>query len=153
LKGSKTLRRTAAVVPLAVLLVVVQWTVVAGAGTPLKTGKYSGKTTQGAITPAFRTIQFTVKKGKVTITTEPSVAFQSCISAPVFTLDGTTSSKKLGRNRSFTLTHTFFGNKIDKIHGKFVSSNEIEGYALYHFDSQDQCSSGKSKVNFSAKHK
>ena len=152
MKGSKTLRRTAAVVPLAVLLVVLQWTVVAGAGTPIKTGKYSGKTTQGAITPAFRAIKFTVKKGKVTITTEPSVAFQSCISAPVFTINGT-SSKKLGRKRSFTLTHTFFGNKIDKIHGKFVSSNEIEGYALYHFDSQDQCSSGKSKVNFSAKHK
>jgi hypothetical protein len=139
-------------VPLALLFVVVQWTVVAGAGTPIKTGAYSGKTTQEAISSAFRKIQFTVKKGKVTITTEPSVAFQSCISAPVFTLDGT-SSKKLGRNRSFTLTHTFFGNKIDKIHGKFVSSNEIDGYALYHFDSQDQCSAGKSKVNFTAKHK
>jgi hypothetical protein len=139
-------------VPLAVLLVVVQWTVVAGAGTPIKTGKYSGKTTQQAISTSFRKIQFTVKKGKVTITTEPSVAFQSCISAPVFTLDGT-SSKKLGRGRTFTLTHTFFGNKIDKIHGKFVSSTEIDGYALYHFDSQDQCSSGKSKVNFSAKRK
>ena len=93
-----------------------------------------------------------MKKGKVTITTEPSVAFQSCISAPVFTINGT-SSKKLGRERTFTLTHTFFGNKIDKIHGKFVSSTEIDGYALYHFDSQDQCSSGKSKVNFSAKRK
>ena len=152
MKGSKTLRRAAAVVPLAVLLVVVQWTVVAGAGTPIKTGKYSGSTTQEAISSSFRKIQFTVKKGKVTITAEPSVAFQSCISAPVFTLDGT-SSKKLGRDRTFTLTHTFFGNKIDKIHGKFVSSNEIEGYALYHFDSQDLCSSGKSKVNFTAKHK
>jgi hypothetical protein len=134
------------------LLVVAQWTVMAGAGTPVKTGKYSGKTTQGAISPAFRKIQFTVKKGKVTITTEPSVAFGECISTPVFTLDGT-SSKKLGRDRSFTLTHTFFGNKIDKIHGKFVSSNEIEGYALYHFDAQDLCSGGKSKVNFTAKHK
>jgi hypothetical protein len=142
----------ATAVPLALLLMAVHWTVVAGAGTSIKTGKYSGKTTQEAVSSAFRTIQFTVKKGKVTITTEPSVAFQSCISAPVFTLDGT-SSRKLAKNRSFTLTHTFFGNKIDKIHGKFVSSNEIQGYALYHFDSQDQCSSGKSKVNFSAKHK
>jgi len=134
------------------LLVVAQWTVMAGAGTPVKTGKYSGKTTQEAISPAFRKIQFTVKKGKVTITTEPSVAFGECISTPVFTLDGT-SSKKLGRDRTFTLTHTFFGNKIDKIHGKFVSSNEIEGYAIYHFDAQDLCSGGKSKVNFTAKHK
>ena len=134
------------------LLVVAQWTVMAGAGTPVKTGKYSGKTTQEAISPAFRKIQFTVKKGKVTITTEPSVAREACTSSPVFTLDGT-SSKKLGRGRTFTLTHTFLGNKIDKIHGKFVSSNEIEGYAIYHFDAQDLCSGGKSKVNFTAKHK
>jgi hypothetical protein len=140
-------------VPLAVLLVAAQWTVMAGAGTPIKTGKYSGKTTQEAISSAFRKVQFTVKKGKVTITTEPSVAFGECISAPVFTLDGTTSSKKLGRDRTFTLTHTFFGNKIDKIHGKFVSSTEIDGYAIYHFQQQDLCSGGKSKVNFSAKHK
>ena len=93
-----------------------------------------------------------MKKGKVTITVEPSVARDSCISTPVFTLDGT-SSKKLGRNRTFTLTHTFFGNKIDKIHGRFVSSTEINGYAIYHFDAQDLCSEGKSKVNFTAKHK
>jgi hypothetical protein len=142
----------ATAVPLALLLVVAQWTVMAGAGTPIKTGKYSGKTTQEAVSTSFRKIEFTVKKGKVTITTEPSVARESCISNPVFTLDGT-SSKKLGRDRTFTLTHTFLGNKIDKIHGKFVSSNEIEGYAIYHFSAQDLCSGGKSKVNFSAKHK
>jgi len=142
----------ATAVPLALLLVVAQWTVVAGAGTPIKTGKYSGKTTQEAVSTSFRKIGFTVKKGKVTITTEPSVVRESCISNPVFTLDGT-SSKKLGRDRTFTLTHTFLGNKIDKIHGKFVSSNEIEGYAIYHFSAQDLCSAGKSKVNFSAKHK
>jgi hypothetical protein len=139
-------------VPLAMLLVVAHWTVMAGAGTPVKTGKYSGKTAQEAVSSAFRKIEFTIKKGKVTITTEPSVAFGECISTPVFTLDGT-SSKKLGKDRTFTLTHTFFGNKIDKIHGKFVSSNEIEGYAIYHFDAQDLCSGGKSKVNFTAKHK
>ena len=139
-------------VPLALLIVVVQWTVSAGAGTRVKTGQYNGKTTQQAIAPAFRKLSFTVKKGKVTITVEPSVARDNCISTPVFTLDGT-SSKKLGRNRTFTLTHTFFGNKIDKIHGRFVSSNEIQGYALYHFAAQDLCSEGKSKVNFTAKHK
>ena len=70
----------------------------------------------------------------------------------MFTLDGT-SSKRLGRNRTFTITHTFLGNKIDKIHGRFVAPNEIDGYALYHFAAQDLCSAGKSKVNFSAKHK
>jgi hypothetical protein len=138
--------------PLAVLLLGAQWTVMAGAGTALKTGKYSGKTTQAAVSTTFRKIEFTVSKGKVTITTEPSVAREACVSSPVFTLDGT-SSKKLGRDRSFTLTHTFLGNKIDKIHGRFVSSNEIDGYAIYHFNGQDLCSAGKSKVNFTAKHK
>ena len=138
--------------PLALLIVVVQWTVSAGAGTPIKTGQYNGKTAQEAIATAFRKISFTVKKGKVTITVEPSVARGNCISTPVFTLDGT-SSKKLGRNRTFTLTHTFLGNKIDKIHGRFVAPNEIDGYAIYHFAAQDLCSEGKSKVNFTAKHK
>jgi hypothetical protein len=152
LNRSKTLRRTASAISLALLLVVVQWTVIAGAGTPVKTGKYKGSTTQQAVTDTFRKLAFTVKKGKVTITAEPSVARGSCVSTPVFTLDGT-SSTKLGRGRSFTLTHTFFGNKIDKIHGKFVSSDEIEGYAIYHFQQQDLCSGGKSKVNFTAKHK
>jgi hypothetical protein len=124
----------------------------AGAGSAIKTGQYSGKTTQEAVTPSFRQVLFTVKKGKVTLTTEPTVARGECLSTPVFTLDGT-SSKKLGKDRSFTLTHTFLGNKIDKIHGKFVSPNEVEGYAIYHFQAQDLCSAGKSKVNFTAKHK
>jgi hypothetical protein len=152
LKGTKTFRRTAILVPLALLLVAVEWTVPAGAGTPIKTGKYSGKTTQAAVGTAFRKIEFKVKKGRVTLTTEPSVAREDCVSSPVFTLDGT-PSKKLGKDRTFTITHTFLGNKIDKIHGRFVESNEIEGYAIYHFAAQDLCSAGKSKVNFSAKHK
>ena len=126
---------------------------VAGAGVAVKTGKYKGKTTQEAVNSAFRTIQFTVKKGKVILTTEPSVGFQSCVSTPVFTLGGTTVSKKLGRNRAFTFAQTFFGNKIDKIHGRFTSSNEVEGFAIYHFSAQDLCGTGKSRVNFSAKHK
>ena len=149
---SKTLGRTASAIPLALLLVVTQWTVVAGAGTPVKTGKYNGSTTQQAVAPAFRKLAFTIKKGRVTITTEPSVARENCVSTPVFTLDGT-SSTKLDRGRSFTLTHTFLGNKFDKIRGTFVSSDEIEGYAIYHFPQQDLCSGGRSKVNFSARHK
>jgi hypothetical protein len=136
----------------AVLLLLTQWVLAAGAGTPIKKGKYSGKTTQAEVGAAFRKIEFTVSKGKVTLTTEPSVAREACTSAPVFTLDGP-STKKLGKDRSFTLTHTFIGNKIDKIHGKFVSSNEVQGYALYHFNGQDLCSAGKTKVGFSAKHK
>ena len=124
----------------------------AGAGTAIKRGTYSGKTDQDAVATGFRRIQFTVSKGKVTLTTEPIVARGLCLSTDVFTQDGT-SSKKLGRNRTFTITHTFFGSKIDKIHGRFVSSNEVEGYAIYHFFAQDLCSEGKTKVNFKAKHK
>ena len=124
----------------------------AGAGTAIKRGTYSGKTDQDAVATGFRRIQFTVSKGKVTLTTEPIVARGLCLSTDVFTQDGT-SSKKLGRNRTFTLTHTFFGSKIDKIHGRFVSSNEVEGYAIYHFFAQDLCLEGKTKVNFNAKHK
>jgi hypothetical protein len=126
---------------------------VADAGIAVKTGAYKGSTTQQAVSSSFRKIQFTVKKGKVTLTTEPTVARDACVSTPVFTLGGATASKKLGRDRTFTFTHTFLGNKIDKIHGRFVSPDEVEGYALYHFSSQDLCSEGRSKVNFTAKHK
>ena len=125
---------------------------VAGAGTPIKGGQYNGKTTQAAVAAAYRKVQFTVKKGKVTLVAEPTVARGDCLSTPVFTLDGTVS-KKLGKNRSFTFTKTFIGNKFDKIHGAFVSSNVVDGYAIYHFANQDLCSDGKAKVNFTARHK
>lgn len=126
---------------------------VADAGVAVKTGKYKGKTDQDAISTAFRKVQFTVKKGKVTLTTEPTVAREACVSGPVFTLGGATASKKLGGNGTFSFTHTFLGNKIDKIHGRFVSTNEVEGFAIYHFPAQDLCSAGKTRVNFTARHK
>jgi hypothetical protein len=125
---------------------------VADAGVAVKSGLYKGKTTQQAVTDAFRKIQFKVKKGKITLTQEPSVARESCVSTSVFTENGN-PTHKLGRNRTFTFTHTFLGTKIDKIHGRFVAPNEIEGYALYNFSAQDLCSAGKSRVNFTAKHK
>jgi hypothetical protein len=115
-------------------------------------GNYSGSTTQQAVTPSFRKIRFTVKKGKVTLTTEPTVARGSCVSTPVFTLGGTTVRKKLSKKGTFTFTHTFLGTKIDKIHGKFVSTDEVQGYAVYNFSAQDLCSGGRARVNFSAKH-
>jgi hypothetical protein len=125
---------------------------VADAGIAVKTGKYNGKTDQDAIGTSFRRIQFTVKKGRVTLTTEPTVAREACVSSPVFTLDGN-PRHKLSRNRTFTFTHTFLGNKFHKIHGRFVSPNEVEGYAIYHFPAQDLCSGGKWRVNFTARHK
>jgi hypothetical protein len=124
----------------------------ADAGVSYKTGQYRGKTTQTSVTPSFRQIQFTVKKGKVKLTAEPTVARGLCLSAPVFTLDGTPTKKISGRG-TFTFTHTFFGNKFDKISGAFVSPTEIEGFAIYHFQSQDLCSEGKTKVAFTARHK
>lgn len=125
---------------------------VANAGVAIKSGRYNGKTDQDAISTSFRRIQFTVKKGKVTLVTEPAVAREGCVSSPVFTLDGN-PKHRLGRNRTFTFTRTFLGSKIDKIHGRFVSPNEVEGYALYNFAAQDLCSAGKAKVNFTARHK
>ena len=123
----------------------------AGAGVAVKTGKYSGKTSQAIVNSPFNKIEFTVKKGKVVLTTEPSVGLGLCVSTPVFTLDGPVSTRRKGR--SFTFTQTFFGNKFDKIQGRFVSSNEVDGFAIYHFNSQQFCSAGKAKVNFTAKHK
>ena len=125
---------------------------VADAGVAVKSGLYKGKTTQQAVTDAFRKIQFKVEKGKVTLTLEPSVARGSCVSTSVFTEDGS-PTHKLGKNGTFTFTHTFLGTKVDKIHGRFVAPNKIEGFALYNFSAQDLCSAGKSKVNFTAQQK
>ena len=61
---------------------------VADAGVTVKSGKYNGKTDQDAISTAFRRVQFTVKKGKVKLITEPTVAREACVSSPVFTLGG-----------------------------------------------------------------
>src|SRR5919198_5881732 len=74
---------------------------VADAGVAVKTGLYKGKTTQQAVTDSFRKIQFKVKKGKVTLTQEPSVAREDCVSTSVFTQDGN-PKHKIGRNRTFT---------------------------------------------------
>jgi hypothetical protein len=137
---------------LVVVAVVALCAAAAVAGSPIKRGAYTGQTTQSKVSAGFRSIQFTVRKGKVTLTTEPTVAFGLCLSTPVFTLDGS-PTKKLAKNRSFTFTHTFLGDKFDKIHGRFISPNEVEGYAIYHYPAQDLCSEGKAKVNFTAKHK
>jgi hypothetical protein len=145
-KAAGKLLITAALVALVVL-----GPTAADARVPVKTGEYTGTTAQAAVAASFRTIGFTVKKGKVTLTTEPTVARESCLSAPVFTLGGATATTKLGRNGSFTFAHTFLGSIVDKIHGRFVSPTEVEGFAIYHFSAQDQCSAGRSKVNFTAK--
>ena len=123
----------------------------AGAGVPHKDGRYSGKTTQEAVTASFRRVQFTVKKGKVRLTTEPVVAKGLCLSTPVFTLGGT-PTRKLSRRGSFSFTRTFVGSRFDRISGRFVSPTEVEGFVVYHFQAQDLCAGGKIKVRFTAKH-
>ena len=146
-----TIRKASALVLLFVLVAL--GAVPAVAGTGIRTGKYKGSTDQTAVASNFRTLQFQVKRSRVTLLAEPTVARQYCTSAPSFTIDGNTPSKRLSRNRTFTLTHTFLGNKFDKIHGRFVRSNRIQGYAIYHFNQQDLCSGGKMKVNFTANRK
>jgi hypothetical protein len=126
--------------------------VAADAGVAHKNGRYSGKTAQTAVNAPFNQIQFTVKKRRITLTTEPTVARQLCTSGPVFTLDGT-PSKKISKRGTFTFSKTFMGNKFDKISGRFVSSKEIQGFAIYHFPQADLCSAGKAKVAFTASHK
>lgn len=124
----------------------------AGARVRHKNGTYKGSTTQQAVNAGFRTLQFKVTKSRVTLLAEPVVQSGLCVSTPVFTIDGNPSKKLSGRG-AFTLTHTFIGNKFDKIHGRFVSPTEIQGYAIYHFNAQDGlCPGGKVKVNLSAKH-
>jgi hypothetical protein len=118
---------------------------------PPRNGTYKGKTDQDAIGAPFRIVKFTLKKRKITLLVEPTVAREACVSLPVFTLEGN-PRKKLSRNRAFTFTHTFLGAKIDRIHGRFVSSTKVEGYAVYNFPAQDLCSAGKMRVRFTAHH-
>jgi Cu/Ag efflux protein CusF len=110
---------------------------------------YSGKTDQESVSTTFRKLEFKIKKGKVTLTTEPVVNRDLCVSTPVFTLDGD-PVKPLSKRGGFTFTKTFQGNKIDKISGRFTSPKKIEGFAIYHFFGSDLCSEGKTKVKFEA---
>jgi hypothetical protein len=122
----------------------------ADAGVSFKRGTYSGATTQSTVDPAFRGIQFSIKKRRITLTTEPTVARGLCVSTPVFTIDGNPSHKISGRG-TFAFTKTYMGNKFNKITGRFISTTEIEGFATYHFPQQDLCSEGKTKVRYTAK--
>ena len=56
----------------------------------------AARPTQEAVATAFRQIQFTVKKGKVTLTTEPIVARGLCLSTAGLHARMAPSSKKLG---------------------------------------------------------
>jgi hypothetical protein len=124
----------------------------ADAGVSYKKGNYGGKTTQSTINSPFNQIGFTVKKGRITLTTEPVVGRGLCVSFPVFTIDGNPSHRISSRG-TFNFTKTYMGNKFNKITGRFISTTEIEGFAIYHFPQQDLCSEGKTKVRYTASRK
>ena len=132
---------------------------VAGAGAapiePQK-GTYRGNTKQKSVLKSARVIELKVnrKHTRITLTREPAVARNFCISPPVFLLDETTVTAKLKRGR-FAFVRTFFGSKMNRIRGRFVAPDTIEGEAIYHFQDSDAglCSEGKTKVRFTAERK
>jgi hypothetical protein len=91
-----------------------------------------------------------MRKRKVTLIGEPTVAKGLCLSAPVFTLDGTPTKRLSGRG-TFTFTRTFVGSRFHRISGRFVSPTEIEGLVVHHFQAQDLCAAGKVRARFSAR--
>jgi hypothetical protein len=118
-----------------------------------KKGEYKGNTSQERVLKSARTIVLKVSgNNKISMTQEPAVARGSCIAAPVFLLDVDRVTTKLGKGGKFKFTSTFIGSKIDRISGRFVSEDTIEGEALYNFRDSDSglCSAGKTKVKFDA---
>lgn len=122
---------------------------VAQKGFKFNDGLYRGKTVQEGVAPEFRRLEFKVKKGKVRLRAEPIVRRGFCLSLPAFTLDdNTVPVKPLSKGGRFTFTRTFFGTKIDRITGRFVSRKKIQGRAIYNFASSDLCTAGAAKVRF-----
>lgn len=116
--------------------------------TSFRSGTYKGKTVQESVSDEARHMELRVKKGKVTLLTEPVIRFGFCLSLPVFTLGGETPVKPLSRRGAFSFTSTFLGTKIDKIEGQFTTEKKIQGTAVYNFASADLCEEGVAKVKF-----
>jgi hypothetical protein len=119
----------------------------------LEKGTYKGKTSQRSVETSFRGIEFKVngKHTRITLTVEPVVARNFCVSSPVFLAEAATTSTKLRRGR-FAFTETFVGSKFNRIAGRFVSPTEIEGEATYWFAESDAglCGAGSTTTRFSA---
>jgi hypothetical protein len=116
-------------------------------------GTYGGKTSQRSVDTSFRRIEFKVngKRTRITLTVEPVVARNFCVSSPVFLAEAATVRTKLRRGR-FAFTETFVGSKFNRIAGRFVSPTEIEGEATYWFAESDAglCGAGSTTTRFSA---
>jgi hypothetical protein len=138
----------------AALVVIALATSIAPAGAAIfKKGRYSGVTSQPQVLKTARTIEFRVKGNKISLTGEPAVARNFCVSAPVFLLEVDKITTKLKKGGGFSFTSTFIGSKLDSIKGRFNAKGEIEGTAVYHFRASDSglCTAGKATVTFTAK--
>lgn len=139
----------AAVAALALLLVPAT---AGGQSVSPKKGAYSGSTQQTDVLQSARKIEFKVKGTRISLTTEPAVARDFCISAPVFLLDVTEVTAKLSKRGRFSFVSTFVGSKTNRITGAFDAKGNIEGEITYHFPDSDAglCSAGSTKTTFSA---
>ena len=118
-----------------------------------KKGRYSGTTTQERVEKETRTIEFRVKGSKISLTQEPGVARNFCLSSPVFLLDVDKVTTKLRGNGGFSFSSIFIGSKFHSIRGQFNEKGEIDGTATYWFRDSDSgsCGAGRSEVKFTAK--
>lgn len=127
-----------------------------GAGAaPVKVqkGVYSGHTKQSRVSQSARAVGLKVQgnRKRIVLTTEPAVARNLCISAPVFLLDETKVTAKIRRGK-FKFARTFVGSKQNRIRGRFTEPGVIEGVIVYHFRHSDAglCGAGKTRVRFTA---
>lgn len=152
-KTERARRRSLSLCVAAGLMALALWVPVAEAAkSSFKGGTYTAKTKQENVATEFRTFELKIKKGRVTLMSEPVVRKQDCTTVPVFTLEGATPRKPLSGRGAFTFTQTFSGTKIDKITGRYTSDSLIEGFVVYNFMTQnDLCTEGSVKVDFTAR--
>jgi hypothetical protein len=117
-------------------------------------GTYKGKTSQASVEAPFRQIAFKVKGKRITLTVEPVIRHDFCLSPPVFVEEGAPPvTKKISANGSFSFDRTFEGSRINRIRGTFVDDRTIEGTARYFFpdSASGQCAAGKETPRFTAR--
>jgi hypothetical protein len=117
-------------------------------------GTYKGKTSQVSVEAPFRQIAFKVKGKRITLTVEPVIRHDFCLSPPVFVEEGAPPvTKKISANGSFSFDRTFEGSRINRIRGTFVDDRTIEGTARYFFpdSASGQCAAGKETPRFTAR--